>query len=528
MAATQGALPEGLQGQCPYTLLGLCIPDDGKPLSVQEAAVDEASVESREALTLKAIGTAYRRAALKAHPDKNKGREAEAATEFVKVNLAFAFLSDQGQRESYHKHLRTLVGLREHREQQRRRWTEKDKEKQQFKADLERREANARKGPQRDSEEETLRQIREQNEELLRRKQFDMELARRERFREHSDQLHHQQKKKQPQPPFYAQGIGATEEDMEDLLHRSLLLSWPPPAAKREMNSSQGTTARDPSDNKADSAIEFPTPISLCSELWSHGAIDLCLFSKARGWACVSFTSRERAIEAALLLQRQRKTTGIDKRSQGVSAKLANKAKGLEALLQSVRSAADAADPEMHEAAATTTATTDIERDRNEAVELARETEEAAAAFAAALAAAQGNFAGPEVTAAAEPQRCPVAASAVKTPNDGFSAAVRSIHPGNDLANGAALTAAAAAFGVGPTQGTRPISCASARILAYVQSCSERGQVDARERHNAIDHERSWEWIGGSKVAANMSMEQLEAAAFGSLQRKKQQQQDNT
>lgn len=51
--------------------------------------------------TVKEIKSAYRRKALDTHPDKNKGREEEAAKDFQKVVHAFEILSDKNSRNRY-------------------------------------------------------------------------------------------------------------------------------------------------------------------------------------------------------------------------------------------------------------------------------------------------------------------------------------------------------------------------------------------------------------------------------------------
>lgn len=49
----------------------------------------------------KEIKSAYRRKALDTHPDKNKGREEEAAKDFQKIVHAFEILSDESSRRRY-------------------------------------------------------------------------------------------------------------------------------------------------------------------------------------------------------------------------------------------------------------------------------------------------------------------------------------------------------------------------------------------------------------------------------------------
>ena len=51
--------------------------------------------------TLDEIKRAYRRAAMKWHPDRNPGREAEAYAAFQEIREAYAILSDTEQRRVY-------------------------------------------------------------------------------------------------------------------------------------------------------------------------------------------------------------------------------------------------------------------------------------------------------------------------------------------------------------------------------------------------------------------------------------------
>ncbi len=57
--------------------------------------------------SVKEIKQAYRRKALNTHPDKNKGREEEAAKDFQKVVHAFEILSDDASRKRYDRTGRT-------------------------------------------------------------------------------------------------------------------------------------------------------------------------------------------------------------------------------------------------------------------------------------------------------------------------------------------------------------------------------------------------------------------------------------
>ncbi|KAL8431590.1 hypothetical protein Efla_000636 [Eimeria flavescens] len=551
-AAAWGApLPAGLQGACPYTVLGLCISEGSPSVSVKDAAVDEAAVKSREALTLKAIGTAYRKAALRAHPDKNKGREEAAAADFIKVSLAFAFLSDQAQRESYHRHLRALLSLRLQREQHKQRWSSLDEQRQRFKADLEFREAAARQGPKQNAEEETLRRIREQNEELLRQKQQQLSEATCGSFRLNSTQQQQQQQHQgQAKGAPDVRGEDATDEaGVGSILSRSLLFSWNSSAAaaaaaaqtEGELSADKQPAAAAAAAAPAAAAAAAPSPSSLAAEFRDHGAVDLCFFSVSRGLACVSFASRERAIESALLLQGTRRSSkktgsgGVPK-LPGLKVKLADRAPGFARLLQQMRAAADpsegppqkaavaagsplqqarmeaAAAPSKHNAHAKEEGKEEEKEEGKEERQedaadadarlIARETEEAAAAFAAALAAPAGG-------AAATPAAGAAAAGTGGAAREGspsvanFAADRGSLSPPEGLIgvggregelSAFEARAAAAAFGLMPGQTRQQTSCAAARILAYVRSCSERGEAEARKQQQEKEGEEEWRW----------------------------------
>ncbi|WP_454738507.1 J domain-containing protein [Cupriavidus necator] len=80
--------------------------------------------------TLDEIKRAYRRAAMKWHPDRNLGRETEAHAAFQEIRNAYAILSDAGQRQIYDEVF----------EQEMRRWQEEREaqELQEREAQLER------------------------------------------------------------------------------------------------------------------------------------------------------------------------------------------------------------------------------------------------------------------------------------------------------------------------------------------------------------------------------------------------------
>ena len=72
------------------------------------------------------IKRAYRKAAMLAHPDRNKGREAAAHDAFQEIKEAYAILSDPQQRRVYDEVFAEEMGkLREHEAQQAREAREK-------------------------------------------------------------------------------------------------------------------------------------------------------------------------------------------------------------------------------------------------------------------------------------------------------------------------------------------------------------------------------------------------------------------
>ncbi|MCY1234925.1 Chaperone protein DnaJ [compost metagenome] len=74
--------------------------------------------------TLDEIKRAYRRAAMKWHPDRNLGREAEAHAAFQEIRDAYTILSDAGQRQIYdevfEREMRRWQAEREAQEEQER------------------------------------------------------------------------------------------------------------------------------------------------------------------------------------------------------------------------------------------------------------------------------------------------------------------------------------------------------------------------------------------------------------------------
>eukprot|EP00934_Nitzschia_sp_Nitz4_P006519 Nitzschia sp. Nitz4//scaffold24_size164493//14812//16104//NITZ4_002307-RA/size164493-processed-gene-0.219-mRNA-1//-1//CDS//3329544051//6509//frame0 len=89
-------------------LLGILLLFSQQLALVVEAAEDLYQILGvSKTATIREIKQAYRRKALDTHPDKNRGREEEAAKEFQKVVHAFEILSDEASRKRYDRTGRT-------------------------------------------------------------------------------------------------------------------------------------------------------------------------------------------------------------------------------------------------------------------------------------------------------------------------------------------------------------------------------------------------------------------------------------
>ncbi|RKP14338.1 hypothetical protein BJ684DRAFT_19243 [Piptocephalis cylindrospora] len=99
------------------------------------------------------ITKAYRKAALKAHPDKNPD-DANASKKFHALSEAYGILSDEGARAAYDVIIRARVAKK-------RRVVELDQERQKLKEDLERREeeANRERRERQDAEKRLQEQL---------------------------------------------------------------------------------------------------------------------------------------------------------------------------------------------------------------------------------------------------------------------------------------------------------------------------------------------------------------------------------
>ncbi|PHJ25845.1 hypothetical protein CSUI_000304 [Cystoisospora suis] len=337
-------LPELLLGMCPYAVLGILPSDSSSSTSTSFFA----------SVTVKAIATAYRKAALRAHPDKNKGREAEAAQEFVRIQAAFSFLSCEDTRSSYHGYLEKKERHEQLLAERRKSHTQADEKKRKLAEDLQRKEeaflakktaswnssydrggGGAGRGGN-EEDRERLRRIRERNEKLLE--------EHREQCRTKSsvyDTLKQNKQQRESSEQGYGIGVhGATgaapvfsrvdeeEEELDDLLKRSVYVQWhldgttPPPTAPSGVSSSSSSPPAavatadghgHPNLSQKTKGVDGPSPFSsspvtpsLLSSLFTPlHALYIYGFTSSSG--LVAFATRERAIQSALEFQRQQK-----------------------------------------------------------------------------------------------------------------------------------------------------------------------------------------------------------------------------
>lgn len=378
-------LPELLLGMCPYAVLGI-LPSDS-------SSSPTSSTSFFASVTVKAIATAYRKAALRAHPDKNKGREAEAAQEFVRIQAAFSFLSCEDTRSSYHGYLEKKERHEQLLAERRKSHTQADEKKRKLAEDLQRKEeaflakktswnssydrggGGGRGGNEEDKE--RLRRIRERNEKLLE--------EHREQCRTKSsvyDTLKQNKPQKQSSESGYGIGVGGgtgaapvfsrvdeEEEDLDDLLKRSVYVQWnsdettPRPATPSGVSSSSSSAgatadgcdhsnlsqkARD-ADAPSPSSAPTVTPSLLSSLFTPLHALYIYGFTSSSG--LVAFATRERAIQSALEFQRQQKALRKSNSSLFSSRKQGQDVKGLAERRESEDSFARTNDSEEEEKA---------------------------------------------------------------------------------------------------------------------------------------------------------------------------------
>lgn len=123
------------------------------------------------------IVKAFRRAALKWHPDKNPDRKQAAQEMFLKISKAFALLSDAAARDAYDHVLATKTARKVY--VQRRHQNESEK-RRKLREELERREAN-KVNVQREEEqakrqlEKEIERLRKEGSKLLQRERENIE-----------------------------------------------------------------------------------------------------------------------------------------------------------------------------------------------------------------------------------------------------------------------------------------------------------------------------------------------------------------
>lgn len=547
-------LPPELEGCCPYRVLGLLSEStcEAPTASAQQSDAFSSLLIGEDDITLisslddKAIAKAYRRAALRAHPDKNKGNEVSAAASFRRVSAAFAFLADAERRELYIQQLRRRRQQQEHQAAQQLQWREQDRIRQKFKDELERREQEALKRKQRGSGEgasgeDSLESVRKKTLAFLERQRNEQRPSVPDCFKEFV-QRQARRASSQEEPTLSGKNQEEAEEDSEeDLLQRSLFLKWSSLLEERE------NTSPDKGPACGVSAAW------LGRRLGSLGGVGLFLFSKSRACACVSFASRESALRAALSLKR-----GTQAR---LSAKLAEKVTGLDGLCSRLfRAAASGAcekAPSSREPSPSLTGAkakaklaelSDAEVDL-----LARETREAEASFAAAVAQPSEEEIPANTQAAQEAEAfyrdlsterpkldSPTTPAAAQT-QEGFRDATTTAASGEDSPSSASALSAKdqtplylpRLSSTSSTGGPLPRKDAAAqRVFDFAKACVNRAvQAASREASDAARQKAAaeakaladsgWESVGGAAAAAAMTLEELEAVAFQQLLKNK-------
>ncbi|KYF47054.1 DnaJ domain-containing protein [Toxoplasma gondii ARI] len=402
-------LPELLLGFCPYTVLGVSPAKENSESSATGAAAGGCSTATATSsaspastffasVSLKTLAQAYRRAALRAHPDKNRGREAQAAEEFVRIQAAYSFLSSEENRAAYHAFLErrerheALLGER------RRRGLQADEKKRKFAEDLKRREEafaesqrkaqDAERGARAaaDFEKDRLRRIRERNERILEehqeklnaryaqqqaarqaaatslhqhspsaqsdRNMYDAFDCKRRRFGEGNDQVH----------SGSANGETEDADDIEDILTRSVYVHWTAAAPGTDGEKLSGTSGPpNPASSAAGEQRETQdtavSPTLLSSLFIPLHALYIFGYTADKGYALVAFATRERALESALEFQQQqrqrrREAGGEKKKPPRLRVKIADQVEHLRERLSVLQEAADVAAAEFARAAA--------------------------------------------------------------------------------------------------------------------------------------------------------------------------------
>ncbi|KEP66913.1 UNVERIFIED_CONTAM: DnaJ domain-containing protein [Hammondia hammondi] len=401
-------LPELLLGFCPYTVLGVSAAKENSESPATGAAVggcctatftSSASPASAffASVSLKALAQAYRRAALRAHPDKNRGREAQAAEEFVRIQAAYSFLSSEENRAAYHAFLErrerheALLGER------RRRGLQADEKKRKFAEDLKRREEafaesqrkaqDAERGARAaaDFEKDRLRRIRERNERILEEHQGKLHAryAQQQAARQAAaTSLHHHSPSAQSDRNTWdafdckrrkfgedgqahsdsANGETEDADDIEDILTRSVYVHWTAAAPGTDGEKLSGASglpnpASSVPDEQCETQDAAVSPTLLSSLFIPLHALYIFGYTADKGYALVAFATRERALESALEFQQQqrqrrREAGGEKKKPPRLRVKIADQVEHLRERLSVLQEAADVAAAEFARAAA--------------------------------------------------------------------------------------------------------------------------------------------------------------------------------
>ncbi|PFH37331.1 DnaJ domain-containing protein [Besnoitia besnoiti] len=418
-------LPEMLLGFCPYAVLGIVPPPQdsaqGSSSSSASGAASSASSSSAQAsgaacvffasVSVKTLASSYRRAALRAHPDKNRGREEEAAQEFVRIQAAYSFLSCEDSRAAYHAFLERQERHGALLAERRRRGLQADEKKRKFAEELKQREeafAQAQKKAQEEakqrgagaaSEKERLQRMRERNEKLIEAHQESLNAkyaqqaqaampstaaglsgfwASPQAYSSSWNAFDFKRRKTtesfashvQPQPPVAfsdaSHDASVDVDDIEDILRRSVYVHWTVGAAaggngggqtsEKGVASANAVSAEDAAASEAGAATV--TPLLISSLFIPLHALYIFGYNADHGYALVAFATRERALESALEFQQQQRQNrrGLSgetkKKMPRLRVKIADQVDHLRERLAALQEEADAAGVEFARAAA--------------------------------------------------------------------------------------------------------------------------------------------------------------------------------
>ncbi|CBZ53742.1 putative DnaJ domain-containing protein [Neospora caninum Liverpool] len=403
-------LPELLLGFCPYTVLGISPPEEksarlpsGSATAATPVAVS-ASAAFFASVTLKTLASSYRRAALRAHPDKNRGRETQAAEEFVRIQAAYSFLSCEKNRAAYHAFLESRERHEALLADRRRRGLQADEKKRKFAEDLKRREEafaqsqrdakEAERGARAraDFEKDRLQRVRERNEKILEEHQEKLNARHAQQTqaaREASAAFFHQKprfagggqpwdvfdfkrrKVQESHADFDAQrpisaparnGEAEDADDIEDILTRSVYVHWAVEAPgadgeTRAEKSGSSSNPGSPENEQGEAPSAAVTPTLLSALFIPLHALYIYGYTAEKGYALVAFATRERALESALEFQQQQKQTrrGLGsgkKKPPRLRVKIADQVEHLKERLSALQEDADVAGAEFARVAA--------------------------------------------------------------------------------------------------------------------------------------------------------------------------------